>query len=322
MAAGRVIVLGASGFVGRRLVRRLVAQGKAVIALDIVPPVERLACVDYHQHDVCEPIPAGLGDGCAVLYNLAAVHRTPGHPDHEYYDTNLAGSLNAIALAKACAIPTILFSSSISVYGPAEQTVVETSPLRPVSSYGRSKRLAERVHMHWASDDPGRRLIIVRPGVIFGPGEGGNYAQLAKALRKGYFFYPGRRDTIKSGGFVDELLETMDFALGRTDPLIVYNFAFPDQNTTEEIVRTFSEVAGYSAKRVTLPLPALLLAAKLIEAANALGFKSWIHPDRVMKLVQSTRVEPAWLQGAGYAFKSDLKSALTAWHHETDGRFD
>jgi len=323
MSQGRVIVLGASGFVGARLVKRLQSQGYDDIqAIDLEPPSVRLPGVTYHTHDVRDPIPTGFGDDCSVLYNFAAIHRTPGHPYHEYYDTNVAGALNAIALADQCNIPTIVFSSSISVYGPSEQILLETSPLRPISSYGRSKWLAEQVHRRWAIDRQGRRLVIVRPGVIFGPGEGGNFTQLAKALRGGYFIYPGRRDTIKSGGYVDELLETLEFALARQDTLILYNFAYPDQSSIEQIVRTFAEVAGYGAERLTMPLPVLLVAARLIGLAKILGFESWIHPDRVLKLFQSTRVAPGWLQAAGYKFKTDMKSALTLWRDETDGCFD
>jgi len=323
MTDGRVIVLGASGFVGARLVARLQAQGVAGIqAVDVKPPSVKLLGVTYHIHDVRDAIPKAYGEACSVLYNFAAVHRTPGHPDHEYYDTNIAGALNATALADQCGIPTVVFSSSISVYGPSEQVLVEDSPLRPTSSYGRSKRLAEQIHQQWAAEGQGSRLVIVRPGVIFGPGEGGNFTQLAKALRGGYFIYPGRRDTIKSGGYVDELLETLEFALARQDPLTLYNFAYPDQSSIEQIVRTFAQVAGYGAERLTMPLPVLLVAARLIGAAKALGFESWIHPDRVLKLFQSTRVAPGWLQAAGYEFKTDLKSALTLWRDETDGRFD
>lgn len=323
MITGKALVLGASGFVGARLVRRLVAQGASTVhAVDIAPPAVRLPGVEYHDHDVRRPMPDEWGRGCDRLYNLAAVHRTPGHPDHEYYDTNVAGAINATALAAACNIRTIAFTSSISVYGPSEDVLVETSPLRPTSAYGRSKRLAELIHEQWVSGSPDRRLVTVRPGVIFGPGEGGNYTQLAKALRGGYFFYPGRRDTIKSGGYVDELLRTMDFALERNEPSILFNFVYPDQSTIEQIVRTFSDVAGYRAERATLPLSALLLGAQAFKAANAVGFRSWIHPDRVMKLFKSTRVAPAWLQQAGYEFGSDLKAALTSWRDETEGRFD
>jgi nucleoside-diphosphate-sugar epimerase len=318
----RVLVLGASGFIGARLIRRLVAGGSAPIALDIRPPAVRLPGVDYLEHDIRQPIPQACGKGVDVLYNLAAVHRTPGHPDGAYYETNIAGAVNAAALAAACDIRTLLFSSSISVYGPSEALLTEASPPNPISAYGRSKYLAEQIHRQWLEASPGRRLIIVRPGVIFGPGEGGNYTQLARALRGGYFAYPGRRDTIKSGGYVDELLDTMAFALARPERSVLYNFAYSDLSTTEDIVRAFAGVAGYGERRPTLPLPILMLAAKLFKFGDALGLKSWIHPDRVMKLVQSTRVAPAWLESAGYRFHTRLETALELWRNETDGRFD
>ena len=316
------VILGASGFIGTRLVRRLQTRGEGVRALDILPPRERLDGVDYQTVDVRDPIPAESGGGAAILYNLAAVHRTPGHPDHEYYETNIAGALNATALAEACDIRTIVFTSSISVYGPCEKAVDEASPLHPVSSYGRSKRLAERIHRDWLARGEGRRLIIVRPGVVFGPGEVGNYTRLARALRAGYFFFPGRRDTVKSGGSVDELLATMEFALQRNERSILYNFAYPQASTTEAIVDILGPIVGRKSRPMTLPIAPLLLAATVFEFANALGITNTIHRERVIKLGKSTRITPGWLNGSGYVFQSDLEGALKQWNAETDGRFD
>jgi nucleoside-diphosphate-sugar epimerase len=322
MNQDQAVVLGASGFIGTRLVKTLVEQGaKGVRAIDILPPRDRLEGVTYHTLDVREPLPQEVGAGASVIYNFAAVHRTPGHPAGEYYQTNLAGALNAVRLADACGIKTILFTSSISVYGPSEEMVSEESPLKPVSPYGRSKRLAELVHEQWLAQGEGRKLVVVRPGVVFGPGEGGNYTQLAKALRKGYFLYPGRRDAIKSGGYVDELLRTMSFALDQDDPHILYNFAYPQLSTTEDIVAEFGRVTGRKRKPPTLPVAPLLLAAGMFELADAVGFKNWIHRDRVRKLVQSTKVEPGWLIAKRYNFSTDLGVALDRWSAETEGRF-
>jgi nucleoside-diphosphate-sugar epimerase len=322
MGGAASVILGASGFIGTRLVRRLHARGGTIRALDILLPRERLDGVDYQVADVREPIAPALGAGASILYNFAAVHRTPGHPDHEYYETNVAGALNATALAEACDIRTLVFTSSISVYGPCELAVNEQSPLHPVSSYGRSKRLAERIHRDWLARGEGRRLIMVRPGVVFGPGEVGNYTRLARALKGGYFFFPGRRDTVKSGGYVDELLATMDFALSRNEASVLYNFAYPDVSTTEAIVDILGRVVGRRSRPLTLPIAPLLAAAMVFEAANAVGIKNTIHRERVMKLVQSTRITPGWLQASGYEFSSNLESALTHWRDETQGRFD
>lgn len=320
--APRAVVLGASGFVGTRLVRRLTGQGYAVAAVDILPPRERFVGADYITADVREPLGVEIGLGAQVLYNLAAVHRTPGHPPHEYYDTNVMGAANATALAETCDIPLIVFTSSISVYGPSELVVTEQSPLQPASDYGRSKRMAEVVHRKWLEADPDRQLVIVRPGVIFGPGERGNYTNLARALQRRIFAYPGRKDAVKSGGHVDELLRCLEFAIAKRQREVLFNFAFPDESTTEEIVATFGKICGVPSRYPTIPVAPLMAAARVCEAADALGLPNPIHRDRVLKLVNSTRVAPAWLLANDYEFELDLERALEGWATETAGRFD
>ncbi len=318
-----LVVFGASGFIGTRLVQRLnEAHPGRVRAVDILPPRRRLEGVTYETHDVREPLPEALGVGASTFYNLAAVHRTPGHPFPEYYETNVLGALNVTALAEATRVDRIVFTSSISVYGPSENLLDEASPLKPVSAYGHSKRMAEVIHRQWQGFSPRRKLVIVRPGVVFGPGERGNYTHLAKALRGGYFVYPGRRDAIKSGGYVDELLRCLDFALDQDDPSILFNFAYPAQSTTEDIVKTFGRVAGLKARPPTIPTFAMLAAATGFEVLNAVGLKNPIHRERILKLVQSTKIEPGWLKARGYDFSTDLESALTRWRDETGGSFD
>ena len=107
-----------------------------------------------------------------------------------------------------------------------------------------------------------------RPGIIFGPGERGNYTRLVNALRKGYFAYPGRRDTIKSCGYVDELLRSIEFALDRNDTYVLYNFAYPDFSTTEEIVKLVGNVTGTAVNPPTLPFglktPTLIFELKTV----------------------------------------------------------
>ncbi len=324
MATGIALVIGSSGFIGGRLIQQLLRDGsyQGIRAVDHRAPGIRLAGVEYHEHDVRHPLPTELGRGVSCIYNLAAVHTTPGHEPHEYYETNLAGALNATNLASENGTRCIIFTSSISVYGPSEDTITEQSQPNPVSDYGRSKLLAEKIHQHWLSQDSAHKLVVVRPGVIFGPGEGGNYTTLIKALRRRMFFYPGRRDAIKSSGFVDDLASAIEFARCQDDRAITFNYAFPHLSSTADIVAAASAALGIKSAPPTVPAFLLLLAATPFEIANSLGLKNRVHRDRVRKLIHSTKVYPGWLVSRGYNFTMDLEAALRAWGEETGGRFD
>ena len=107
---------------------------------------------------------------------FAAVHREPGHEGHEYYQTNLLGAENVCDWADKVNCQKIIFSSSIAPYGPSEDERNESSLPVPTTAYGGSKLAAEKIHQIWqAKDFDKRQLVIVRPGVVFGPGEAATF---------------------------------------------------------------------------------------------------------------------------------------------------
>lgn len=209
----RAIVFGGAGFIGTHLVADLVSRGVNVVVADVTPPRATLAGVQYESCDVRSVIELPNVKSADVVYNLAAVHRTPGHPDHEYYDTNIAGAINVTNWATRNDVPAVCFTSSISVYGPADEPRDEGSPLTPNTAYGRSKALAEEIHRTWCRADSQRQLAVVRPAVIFGAGERGNFTRLANALARRRFAYPGRKDIVKACGYVSDLIRALDFTL-------------------------------------------------------------------------------------------------------------
>ncbi|RKE77546.1 NAD(P)-dependent oxidoreductase [Rhizobium sp. AG855] len=314
-----VLVFGGSGFIGTRLVARLSGEGHRVVSVDIKPPRVRLDGVAYLQADVRDL--SGFDPGMPIdrIYNLAAIHTTPGHPDHEYYETNILGANAITALARRLGVKMIVFTSSISVYGPGEETKSETTPPAPVSPYGWSKFMAERIQMAWLEEDTSRRLVICRPAVIFGPGEGGNFTRMATLLKKGFFIYPGRKDTIKACFYVDDLLEALQFAVDRQERFVLFNGCYPDRYTLEEIVETFRKSHMPGVRTFLVPRIVVTGAAALLKPFSALGLG--IHPDRVTKLVKSTDVVPDWLTSVGLARPGRLPSAIERWHAASGGRF-
>jgi GlcNAc-P-P-Und epimerase len=320
VTASGIVVIGASGFIGTHLVRSLVAAGEGPVwAADLKPPRERHGSVRYLQTDVRDLTAVAPDGPVSRIYNLAAVHTTPGHPTAEYYDTNIRGALEVVRLAERLGAPEIVFTSSISVYGPCEERRTEASRPEPVSAYGHSKLIAERVHLDWQARDPARRLVIARPAVVFGPGEGGNFTRLAALLRRGVFVYPGRKDTIKACIYVDDLIEAMEFARQRCDGVVVFNGAYQGRFTLQQIVEGLIAKHFPGARTVTLPRAAVSAAATALRPTGFLDLG--IHPERVLKLVRSTDVYPAWLVEHGFPFPATLETAFDRWAASTDGRF-
>jgi nucleoside-diphosphate-sugar epimerase len=316
-------VFGGAGFIGTHLVARLMASGKydRVVAVDINKPREAIQGVEYLAHDVREPVPTNLSNGAsAEIFNLAAIHVTPGHPDGDYYHTNVLGAVNVCQFANATGCKNIVFTSSISIYGPSETALDENSRPVPISAYGRSKLAAERIHSLWQSEDPARRLTIVRPAVIYGLFEQGNFTRLARLLARKAFVYPGRTDTIKSCGYVKDLISSMLYMAARSEGVSIYNFCYEHRYKINEICAAFSHVAGYQLPRRTIPMWLMNFAVLPFEGLQQIGIRTGINRERIRKLWFSTNILPRRLIEDGFTFEYDLERSLTEWKSESRGK--
>jgi len=318
------VIFGGAGFFGTHLARSLQTSGEytRIVSVDISAPSAQLAGVDYLFGDVRQPILLeGLESG-AEIYNFAAVHTTPGHEEWEYFWTNELGAINVCNFAVKVSATTIFFASSISTYGPTEAPLDENGPFAPNSSYGRSKLIAEAIHRAWQNAAPNRRLRIIRAAVVFGSGERGNFTRLASALRRKRFFYPGRDNTVKSCGYVGELVRSMIFVRDLPDAEITYNFAYPDSYTTRDICANLCSQAKFEMPKIILPEAAILGAGCVFEILAALGIKTSINRARIRKLMLSTNIVPRKLAELGYQFETDLKEGIQRWYLESQGKFD
>ncbi len=259
-------------------------------------------------------------DQVVITANFAAIHREPGHEDWEYYKTNLLGAENVCTWAEGVGCDLIVFISSISPYGASEDLKDERSLPMPITPYGVSKLVAERIHQIWqARDDSKRRLIIVRPGVVFGPGECGNVTRLIKAVVNRYFFYMGNKSTRKSGVYVKELCCATLWVLQRLENsgehVILFNMSMNPAPSIQDYVNSVCKVVGVKRLILSVPYPLLLTIAYLIELfARPLGLKHPFSPVRVRKLVRSNNILPHYLIQNGYKYCFSLEAALTDWY--------
>ena len=271
-----------------------------------------------------------------IIFNFAAVHRTPGHEDIEYFETNIRGAENVCAFAEKWGIRRIVFTSSIAPYGAAEQLKKETTLPTPNTAYGISKLVAEKIHMIWQAGGTTdvssfrttnltnrtneRQLLIVRPGVVFGKGENGNFTRLYWAIRGHKFAYPGRKDTIKACIYVKELVRFMMWWVGLPQISQIaqnYNCCFEPAYTIQHIVEAMKKVTGLTQWVPDVPNWVIMPMARM---AMLLGSPMGICPARVKKLQISTNICGEKLKGCGYQFKWTFEEALADWFRDNDGK--
>lgn len=307
------IVFGGAGFIGSHLLASLVARGyERIVCADVAQPVHRIPGVDYQFCDVRQRIDLD-GQGVDEIYNLAGLVTTPGHPAAEYLRTNVAGALRASDFADFHGIQTMVFTSTMSVYPTGEPLKTEQFEPDPVNAYGESKLLAEQVHQQWRRGAAGRRLVVSRPAVIFGPGERGNFARLQRLIASRRFVYPGRRDTIKACGYVSDLVDSFAFITAMTEDETVYNFAYVDRLTIADICHLVAQALGRPDPRAAVPFGAMTSAALPFEFLERVGVRTGISRARLHKLVESTNIYPQLLVDKGFVFGTTPAQGITRW---------
>ena len=319
------IIFGGSGYIGSHLVEKLTEEKifDQIMVCDIVGPKFCLEAhsrenVDFMRCDVRLPIELSLpklDKDNSFIFNFAAIHREPGHEYKEYFDTNIPGAENVIEYARRTGIKNILFTSSIAPYGRSMEERTEESNLYPETAYGISKALAEQIHQKWLAEDETRRLIIVRPSVIFGPKDPGNVYRMVKGIKGGTFILPNGGKIIKAYGYVYGLVESMLYVMDQKEKrLVIYNYAENPLVPLNEMVGIVKDEFGYKKWVPNVPTKLLMIVAFFLQGALKLfGKKTDIHPVRVKKAGFPTSIRPQYLIDSKFEFNYDFRTALKHW---------
>jgi UDP-glucose 4-epimerase len=298
----RVLVTGASGFIGRPLVNALAAQGCPVRAAGrAVEPSE--AAADYVQvADLSGPVDwARALDGVGSVVHAAGIaHAGAGrHPAALYHAVNAQATGRLAQQAARAGVTRFVFLSSIRAQtGPASaRTLTEDDAPGPSDDYGRSKLTAEA-----AIRESGVPHTILRPVVVYGPGAVSNIAALVKLctlpLPLPLAAIANRRSLLS----VDNLIAAIRFAL--VSPAAVnetFVVADPGPLTLAEMV---AAIRGGAGRRPALfSLPPSLIAAPL----------RWLgRGDLWQRFGEELAVDPAKLLRAGWQPVTDTRTGLAA----------
>lgn len=266
----RVLVTGATGFVGRGLIKRLASEGRQVRALvrdasvDLGARVEVIGLGDLGRPDI-EYGPALTG--CDAVIHLAArVHMLRDiaeDPLAEFRRLNTAATRTLAQQAAAAGVARFVFLSSIKVNG--EETVAG-QPFRPddrpmpMDAYGISKLEAEQ-ELRRISQASGMRSTIIRTPLVYGPGVKANFQEMMRWVARGVPLPFGaivhnRRSLIALDNLVD-LIVTCARRVSSPDELFLASDG--EDLSTADLLRKLGRALGRPARLV--PVPPLMLGA-------------------------------------------------------------
>jgi nucleoside-diphosphate-sugar epimerase len=307
-----VNVIGGSGFIGTRLVRRLRCNKQLSVRIsDKAPSLAHPDLVTLGDVRSVDYLRACIASH-SVLVNLAAEHRDDVRPLSLYDEVNVGGAINICAVAREKGVKTIIFTSSVAVYGFAPIGTDESGTISPFNDYGRTKFEAEQVFKAWQAEAPSERsLIIIRPTVVFGEQNRGNVYNLLRQIASGSFVMVGSGENRKSIAYVENLAAFIEYAIAFKPGIYVHNFIDKPDFSMNSLVKDVNIILGKSGKTIfRLPFFLGYLIGKIFDFAAAISGKRFaISSIRVRKFCANS-VYNMNVDQTGFIAPIPLKEAL------------
>ena len=291
------MLTGATGFTGGALAKKLVEQGNQVVALvrasANVTALKSLG-VNLVEGDITDPkAVAKAAEGCDIIYNIAAVYRTAGHPDSYYEAVNTTGVQHIIDAARKHNVGRTVHCSTIGVHGDIEQIPSnEESPFNPGDIYQRTKLAGEELF----ADAMRNGLVgsIFRPGAIYGPGDL-RLLKMFKQIKRGFFPLFGGGKNLYHLSYIDDLTDGI-ILCGEHPNAIGERFILcsDEYGTMKELAADIARELDVKAPTFAPPVGPLMFAAKICEAmCKPFGINPPLHTRRVEFFVKSRAFDNA-----------------------------
>jgi GlcNAc-P-P-Und epimerase len=272
VSAGKVVVTGASGFVGQRLLAQLCGRGREIIALHNrpIPAATSERCpgsVTWLSADIARDNLLPILSGSSSVFHLAAFvsHSGSASDDAEMQRVNVLGTQR---LAEAClseGVERFIFVSSIAA--------ADCDDGEPANNYGKSKKLSEDLLLRMSRSN--FKVTVLRPTALFGEGHCGSLYELACAIKRRRIAIIGNgTNTVNFyyvGDFVDALLgvEHLDSTFGRC-------FIANDSGCSQrEIVEMLKKELGVAGVTLRLPVTAGYVIGGMCDAIGLLTGKKF-----------------------------------------------
>jgi nucleoside-diphosphate-sugar epimerase len=265
-AAHRLLITGASGFVGRALGELLHNDSRFEI-IGAVRGSEKVAASS--KHVVVGDI-NGATDWTAALTGVRTVvhlaarvhvmHETAVNPLADFRRVNVEGTRALAEQAAQCGVQRLIFLSSIKVHGESG-TFTERDAPEPTDAYGVSKLEAEAA-LNGVAAATGLEVVIVRPPLVYGPGVKANFRQLLNLVQRGLPLPLGaihnKRSFVAVQNLAHFLVRCAEHPQAANETFLISD---GDDLSTPELIRRMARALGKPARLVPVPVGLLKLGA-------------------------------------------------------------
>lgn len=272
--AERILVTGASGFVGRAVVARLAKE----IGLHVRGAYRSLPQSPQPGVEVClagdlgtkEGWEHALADSDVVVHCAARVHvlqDASADPLFEYRSSNVKGTLSLARAAHEAGCRRFVFISSIKVHGefsPPGLPITETSEVAPEDPYGISKLEAE-TGLFALARETGLEVVVIRPPLVYGPGVRANFLSMMRWVSRGLPLPLGaiqnRRSLVGLANLVELIAVCCHHPSAANEVFLVSD---GDDVSTPELVRCIAGAMGVRAHLFSVPVWLLKIATSFV----------------------------------------------------------
>ncbi|PZR30190.1 MAG: UDP-glucose 4-epimerase [Azospira oryzae] len=285
----KLLITGASGFLGYHLVEEAVKQG-----FEVTAAVRRHSPVEQLKNFPIEFTSLDYEDPRALLKNLTEnnydyiVHAAGATKAHHTEDYDRVNALYTMNLAQAAVaygqqLKKFVFISSLAAVGPLDNsfdTITEKKVSKPVTPYGKSKLLAE-VNLASFNTLP---LIILRPTAIYGPMERDLFL-IIKAIYRGLELYIGDIDQMLSFVHVKDVAKVSLQALTSSTQKGVYNLSDGQRYDRYALTAVLKNLLHKKTIKIHLPLPVVKVMASVLEVIYSFSKKKpALNTDKLAEL--------------------------------------
>lgn len=268
----RVLLTGATGFVGKRLAHRLDQLDHVSLACAVRRSGSAVCGKEFvvSELNASTDWAGALGRQDVVIHAAARAHVMKDEtedPLAEYRRVNVEGTLNLARQAAEAGVRRFIFVSSIKVNG--EQTPegrpfnAEGAPA-PEDAYGISKLEAEQA-LQALAEETGMEVVIIRPPLVYGPGVKGNFATMIKLLEKGLPLPLGTVHNKRSLVALDNLVDLIITCINNPEAgNQVFLAGDGEDLSTTELLRGIGKAMGKPVRLVPVPVGVLMFGSRLL----------------------------------------------------------